>query len=140
MRVRPSVYIVENGKVLTMKYTYGGEEVYNLPGGNLEFGEGLKEALERELIEELKVKVSVGDMMCMGEVHLHGKVKLHIVFEGNIVEGTPSLNPDETTALSVEWLPLNKVITNNLYPNITSYLASNPKSNTYLGVLPQQWF
>lgn len=140
MRVRPSVYIVENNRLLTMKYEYGGRDVYNLPGGNLEFGEGLKEALQRELMEELQVKVSIGDMLCMGEVHLHEKVKLHIVFEGKVEEGNPLLNPAETSAQSIEWLPLDQVQSNNLYPNITSYLASKPKPNTYLGILPQQWF
>lgn len=140
MRVRPSVYIVENNRLLTMKYIYGGKAVYNLPGGNLEFGEGLKEALERELMEELQVKVSISDMLCMGEVHLHEKVKLHIVFGGNIIEGTPMLNPKETSALAIEWLPLEQVESNNLYPNITSYIASEQKPNSYLGILPQQWF
>ena len=73
IKIRPAIFILENQdgipKILTMKYNYGGEEVYNLPGGNLELGEYLNEALAREMIEELGIKVSVGELILVGEVH-----------------------------------------------------------------------
>ena len=41
MIVRPAICIVENEKILTMRYRYGNTDVFNLPGGNLEFGTAL---------------------------------------------------------------------------------------------------
>ena len=35
---------------------------YEFPGGKIELGEGAKEALKREIIEELAIEIEVGDL------------------------------------------------------------------------------
>ena len=70
MKVRPSVAIIENEKVLLMRYRYGETDVYNLPGGNVDAGETLEQTLVRELQEELGIQISVGEMLLAGEVIL----------------------------------------------------------------------
>ncbi len=61
MKIRPSVIIVKDDKVLLLKYLYESTEVYAIPGGNLEFGESLSETVVRELKEELNLEVSLLD-------------------------------------------------------------------------------
>jgi 8-oxo-dGTP diphosphatase len=145
MKIRSAVAIIENEKILTMYYKYGGQDVYNLPGGNLEFGESLTLALARELEEELGIKTGVGELMMVGEVHFPDPQKqtIHFVFEGRIVEGTPILNPQHTSALAIKWLGIEELSTINLYPNITKslkeYLSGN-LSDKYIGKLDQTWF
>lgn len=145
INIRPAILIIENQHVLTMQYNYGRQEVYNLPGGNLELGEYLSEALIREMQEELGIEVSVGEMILVGEVYFEDRKKhtLHLLFEGKITAGIPTLNPKETSALAVKWLDINDLDSLNIYPNLSKqiqhYLAAQ-LNNKYIGKIDQQWF
>jgi 8-oxo-dGTP diphosphatase len=145
MKIRPAILIIENEKILTMQYNYGGQDIYNLPGGNLEFGEHLSDALAREMVEEMGIKVSVGELILVGEVHNleQKKQTFHFIFAGKIIAGKPVLNPKETSAIAIKWMNINELSTINLYPNIseklTEYLAGNLE-NKYIGKIEQQWF
>lgn len=130
--------------VLTMRYVYGGKEVYALPGGNPDPDECLPEALRRELMEELGITVEIGEMVLCGEV-LWSEMKketLHMVFSARIAEGIPALNPSETTALEMVWLPFHELGEKLMYPNvgknILQYLSGNLKS-AYVGVIDQPY-
>ncbi len=144
MNVRPAICIVENNKLLTMHYRYGNTDVYNLPGGNLEFGEKMAECLARELQEELQIETEVGEMICLADVFIKEKQKqtLHVIFRGIIISGTPTLNPNETTALAVHWLPLEDLASTFLYPAIGFDLVKAIKDelpNPFLGRVIQPW-
>ncbi len=145
MKIRPAVAIIEDEKILTLHYQYGGQDVYNLPGGNLEFGESLTLALTRELEEELGIKIEIGELMMVGEVHFseHQKQTIHFIFEGKIIEGNPTINPEHTSALAFRWLSLKELSNINLYPNISKslkeYLSGN-LPDKYIGTLDQAWF
>jgi ADP-ribose pyrophosphatase YjhB (NUDIX family) len=145
MKIRPAVIIIEDEKILTMHYQYGGQDVFNLPGGNLEFGESLMLALTRELTEELGIEVEIGELMMVGEVHFPEPQKqtIHFIFEGKIVNGTPTLNPQHTSALAIRWLSIHELARVNLYPNIREslkeYLSGN-LHDKYIGKLEQNWF
>ncbi|MEN2997539.1 MAG: NUDIX hydrolase [Brevinematia bacterium] len=45
-----------DGKLLLVKHRKGGKEYYVLPGGGVEYGESLVNALARELKEELNIR------------------------------------------------------------------------------------
>ncbi|WP_435357094.1 NUDIX domain-containing protein [Emticicia sp. SJ17W-69] len=145
MKIRPAILIIENEKILTMQYNYGGQDLYNLPGGNLEFGEHLTDALVREMMEEMGIKVSIGELIMVGEVFFAEQKKqtFHFIFEGEITAGTPILNPKETSAINIKWLNINDLKSVNLYPNISEkllqYLEGN-LDNKYIGKIEQQWF
>lgn len=145
INIRPAILIIENQQVLTMQYNYGGQEVYNLPGGNLELGEHLSDALAREMQEELGIEVAVEEMVLVGEVYFEDRKKhtLHLLFEGKITAGIPTLNPKETSALAIKWLAINDLDTVNLYPNLSKFIKdylAGKLSNKYVGKIDQQWF
>ena len=148
IKIRPAILIIENEKILTMQYHYGGQDVYNLPGGNLEFGEQLADALAREMVEEMGINVAVGQLLMVGEVHSEQnlgqkKQTFHFIFEGNITSGTPTLNPKETSAIAIKWLTINELRLVNLYPNVSEKILehfSNTLDDTYIGTIEQQWF
>jgi len=144
MKVRPAVIIVQENSVLTMRYKYGEKEVFALPGGNPDPDECLPEALRRELMEELGVTVEIGEMALCGEV-LWGETRketLHMIFSAKIDGGSPVINPLETTALEIVWLPFTELENRLMYPNvgkdIRQYLKGNLKS-AYIGVIDQPY-
>lgn len=144
MNVRPSICIIENNCLLTMHYRYGDTDVYNLPGGNLEFGEKMAECLARELEEELGVRIAVGEMLCLAEVVIEEKQEqtLHAIFRGEITNGTPIPNPAETTTLGIKWLPISELADIHLYPAIAQDLRkaiNGELPNPFLGRVVQPW-
>ncbi|QRR02827.1 NUDIX domain-containing protein [Dyadobacter sandarakinus] len=125
MNVRPSALIIKDHAVLTLRYCYGNQEVFALPGGNPDPGECLREALVREIGEEICVEATIGNMVCCGEVIWTEprKETLHMVFEATIT-GEPVLDPGQTTALEIVWLPLPEVTGKILYPNVGAQIQS----------------
>ena len=59
--VRVYALLEHKGKVLVMHEPFQGKLIYKFPGGGLEFGEGTKDCIKRELKEELNLKVEVHD-------------------------------------------------------------------------------
>ena len=57
--IRVYAAAVKDKKVLVLHEEYAGEQLMKLPGGGLEFGEGLHDCLHREFEEELNVKINV---------------------------------------------------------------------------------
>ena len=59
--------INENNEVLISDEFRGGVAFTKFPGGGLEFGEGIAEALKREFIEELDLTVMVEDLFYVND-------------------------------------------------------------------------
>jgi len=55
------ILIGENKQVLVSDEYIRGNYYTKFPGGGLEFGEGTRECLQREFMEEMNLKVSIGD-------------------------------------------------------------------------------
>ena len=149
MKVRPAALIwrlFENqNEVLLMRYNYGGQDVFALPGGNCDRGETLPETVIRELQEELGIRADIGEMILSGEMLLSERNDdvLHVVFAARNLQGEPKLNPNETTALELVWVPVVGLDQLNLYPNIGAKIQPWFTSATYLGYvgrIAQQYF
>ncbi len=55
------VLINEQGEVLVSDEKIKGKHYTKFPGGGLEFGEGTRDCLKREFLEELNLKIEVGE-------------------------------------------------------------------------------
>lgn len=51
--------LIRNGRILLSKETYQGRELIKFPGGGVEYGEGIKEALMREWQEEVACAIGI---------------------------------------------------------------------------------
>ena len=149
MKVRPAALIWRQNddqtEILLMRYQYGGQDVFALPGGNCDRGETLPETIVRELREELGVSAEIGEMILAGEMLLSEQNDdvLHVVFATRDLQGEPTPNPAETTALELVWVPVVGVDQLNLYPNIGAKIQPWFSSATYLGYvgrIEQQYF
>ena len=88
------------------------KDKWEFPGGKIEEGETAKEALKREILEELDMKISVGDRIKTVE---YDYPTFHLsmdCFMCKIEEGTPILKEheaarwlDKSSLSSVDWLP-----------------------------------
>jgi ADP-ribose pyrophosphatase YjhB (NUDIX family) len=143
MIIRPSGVWVVDGKLLTMRYSYGGRDRFNLPGGNQEPEEEIRTGLVREFQEELGVDVVAGDLLFTAETVAGGREVLHLLFNIESIAGSPQLNDQETKALELVWLSPKELFSASMYPAIGSVLAkwmvNSEKSATYLGRVFQDW-
>ena len=99
--------IIENdGKYFATKRGYGDfEGGWEFPGGKVEEGEELEEALEREIMEELNISVDVGDLLITVK---HQYPKFHLTmhcFLCTIVEGKIELIEHS----DAKWLQYNEL-------------------------------
>ena len=93
------------------------KDKWEFPGGKIEEGETAKEALKREIFEELDMKISVGDRIKTVE---YDYPTFHLsmdCFMCEIEEGAPILKEheaarwlDQSSLSSVDWLPADTEI------------------------------
>ena len=126
MKVRVCAVFEQAGEILCMKYIYGGKEVFSLPGGGVENDIPLQEVITKEWMEELGVKVNIGNIILIGEAPAGKQYPrtLHIVFEAREISGTPNVQPDATHSLGVAWVPVDKLSSVHFYPDVGKQLHS----------------
>lgn len=85
---------------------------WEFPGGKVEQGETHQAALDREIREELNVKLEIGDLAGSNEFSIHGKKYCLHVYWASITEGEP--RPAEHHALT--WVPIDQLLSHDLAP------------------------
>ena len=63
VRVRAAALVVRDGKLLMIGHSKDGRKYWLVPGGGVDFGESVTEALSRELVEELSLAVEPSDLV-----------------------------------------------------------------------------
>src|SRR5690625_6985598 len=59
--------LIRDQKLLISSEVYQGNHLVKFPGGSVEYGEGLRDALIREWYEELQVRIEVGPLIYLTE-------------------------------------------------------------------------
>jgi|SRR5699024_5498497 len=59
--------LIRDQKVLVSEEQYEGHHLVKFPGGGVEYGEGLHEALIREWDEEVQIQIEVGSLLYLTE-------------------------------------------------------------------------
>ena len=105
--------IVNEGKILLVKRAFEPRAgFWAIPGGTLELGETLEEALVREVEEETGIKIKVGKLLGVSNLILRdkrGRVKYHFVlvdFMAKPLRGKPK--PSCETP-EVRWVSLKEL-------------------------------
>jgi len=104
--------IIEDEKILLVKRANEPNRLkWSIPGGLVNAGETLAEALKREIKEECGVEIDVGDVACVSEeIFLeNGEIKFHYViidFYARIVGGELRVGSD---ALEARWVHFDEI-------------------------------
>jgi ADP-ribose pyrophosphatase YjhB (NUDIX family) len=102
IRVGAKAVILQDERVLLIRYKNGDSEHYNFPGGGIQRGESIRKGLRREVLEETNLDVKVDSLLLVGEYdpkkhkRKFGRIhKLTLYFLCTIREST---KPDLTDA------------------------------------------
>ena len=147
IRVRASALIIKNDAVLLVEFDDENGLHYNLPGGGVETGETLIEALKREAREEASVDMEVGEVAFIYEyapfknMDKYGSIhSLTTIFDCALKEGAEpsiSLTPDPNQT-GVKWIPLNELSQVVLYPNIREEIVAYVQKRTTIKLIEEQ--
>ncbi|MCC2276165.1 NUDIX hydrolase [Streptomyces sp. ET3-23] len=85
MHTRVTGIVIEDGQILMLDQDTDGPRSWSLPGGKVEEGESLEQALVREMREETGVEVEVGRLLYVCD-HTRAHV-VHITFEARRTGG-----------------------------------------------------
>ena len=109
--IRVYAAAVKDKKVLVLHEEYAGEQLMKLPGGGLEFGEGLHDCLHREFEEELNVKINVLGHLYTQEEFLISRFRnneqlLTVYYLVEIIDENEFLIMDPCIE-KTEWIPID---------------------------------
>lgn len=122
-----SVAVFRNGKVLVAsRGKPPWEDLYSLPGGQVETGETLEEAALRELEEEVGVSARLTGLVAPFEVierEADGRVKHHMViavYAARWLSGEPRTGPE---AREIRWVTESDIASLPTTPGLAGILA-----------------
>jgi ADP-ribose pyrophosphatase YjhB (NUDIX family) len=100
--------VVNRGKVLLVRRgREPNRDLWTLPGGAVRLGEGLREALTRELEEECGIAVEIGEVVeVLDQVHYdqEGRVRYHYVIIDFLVSWRAGRLTPASDILEARWL------------------------------------
>ena len=125
MKNRVRAVIIENNKILLIKRTKVEAIYWVFPGGGVEEGEDIKDALKRECKEELGIEVGVGELLIKvfsGKKETLGQLEsfyLCDILSGSLGTGQgPEFKRDSSIfgTYDIEWVNIKDISKLNLYP------------------------
>jgi len=128
MRVRAAAIVVDDeGRVLLVSTKRGRPGYLVPPGGGVEKGESLAEAVARELREEAGLVVRPGPLLAYRELLTERGVTLELYFAARLA--SPAAPPEATTeGRDVRWVALDVLATVPHYPEQLAALARQARA------------
>ena len=112
--------VIKDNKVLLARHTYGsGNGKLIIPGGYLNFGETLQDAVKREYLEETNVVVEPEDILGI-RFNMHD---WYIVFRAKYISGEPKSDNDENS--EVVWIEVEEALSREDVPELTKKMIQS---------------
>jgi ADP-ribose pyrophosphatase YjhB (NUDIX family) len=122
-RIRVAPIIVQDEQILLVRHEKNGAAYWLLPGGGVDYGESVGDALIREVKEETNLDVELGELVLVNDSippdrHRH---VVNLYFTANVTGGTLRMGTDWNLA-EVKWVPFEQVSSLTFYPDIREAL------------------
>ena len=131
-----AILLEQNAVLLARRNKAPGKGRWSLPGGAVELGETLVEALARETREEVSVEIEVGGLVDVYDrifPDRENRIRYHYVlvdYWGRIVSGTPRAGSDIS---EVGWFPIESLGSMNVGRKLEEAVAKAVRLR-YLGM------
>ncbi len=138
MSVRVAAVVVRDGRVLLARHQKRGESYWVLPGGAVEPGETVAEALVRELREEAGLEIEVGELLFVNDGYRPEAEMLAVYFAATTKGESPEARRSgEKVLREVRWFAPEELADLEVRPRIKDellgYLRTGQVSSRYLG-------
>jgi 8-oxo-dGTP diphosphatase len=143
IRITPRAIIRRGDHLLVIHYVDQVGDWFALPGGGQQHGEDLHQTLEREVKEEIGIKLSIGRVRFIREciaardrdsslpADFH---QLEVFFECSIhADSLPSGLIPDANQIGVEWRAVDELLNMRFFPKDILSLLETPEAK-YLGV------
>ena len=118
-----AVAVVDDAILLIERGTEPSAGCWSIPGGRVEPGETLAEAVVREVAEETGLNAVAGSLIAIAERISSAH---HLLIANHFVEIIGSTNPTAgDDAADVAWVPLEHLEQVELVPGLLEYLRAN---------------
>ncbi|NOQ65364.1 MAG: NUDIX domain-containing protein [Methyloprofundus sp.] len=148
IRITVRAVIIQQGKVLLIKKQSLADGIrYTLPGGALEAGETLHQAVKRECLEEIDTTVTAHDVLHIADFFIpklkpqpYTRHQLEILIQCQVpADYIPrsGCEPDKHQ-VSVEWLAIDTLAEHTISPHFFADLLtqlSSPQNTIYVGAV-----
>lgn len=131
LRVRVAALVICDGQILLAQHEKANARYYLLPGGGLEPGERLEQALQRELHEEAGMDITVGDLLWVVNALAPDRSRhiVNLIFAATTT--TKSINVTTDAVLrDVVWVPLDEIHNLPVFPDIRTELFDYLETGT----------
>jgi len=128
-----ALIVNDNNETLLMKR--GGDSrnetgIWSQPGGGVDFGEKIEDAIKREVKEELGVTIELHDFLTVTDHIIPGENQhwVSVSYLGKIVSGKPAILEQEKCS-EIKWFALNNLPENLTQPTKESVEAYKKLNN-----------
>ena len=126
VRLRVNGLLVQDQALLMVQLysPVSRELVWTPPGGGVQFGESLSQALEREMLEETGIRVQTGALWYMHELRKNGFHAVEFYFRCEQVGGSlrlgsdPEHTPHDQILRQTAFLPVRQIDRPDVYPAV----------------------